>query len=99
MNSFEDIEFVNVDLREANLQGTILNKCKMKQVNLSGADLSGATLSSVTFEDVDLRGANLVRMKCDNSTLQQIASAISRREINLEGATMSDDLLAKLGGK
>ena len=71
----------------------------MKHVNLSGADLSGATLNSVTIEDVDLQGANLVRMKCDNTTLQQIASAISRGKINLEGATMSDDLLVKLGVK
>jgi uncharacterized protein YjbI with pentapeptide repeats len=69
----------------------------MKHVNLSGADLSGATLNSVTIEDVDLHGANLARIKYDNTTLQQITSAISRGEINLEGATMSDDLLAKLG--
>ena len=99
MVSFEEIDFANVDLSGANLQGIILDECKMKHVNLSGADLSGATLNSVTIEDVDLHGANLVRMKYDNTTLQQIASAISRGEINLEGATMSDDLLTKLGLK
>jgi len=57
---------------------------------VTGADLSGAELNSVMMTGVDMLGTKLLGIKCDKITLQGLSQA------KLDGAIMSDDLLASL---
>lgn len=92
------IDFEDVNFRGANLSGADARNAILEDSDLSGANLSGADLRSVFIEGGDLRGANLTGVKYDDFVLQQITGAVSRGQLNLDRATISDDMKAKLEG-
>lgn len=92
--------WIDIDLREANLQNTNLSGMELKRVDFSGAQLSGANLkranlrhsnfTSAHLDDADLTGADL---RNANLTLAELKGAeLSRADLSaadLNGADLS----------
>lgn len=107
--NFRRGRLAGIDLRERNLERTILNESDLHRADLRRADLRGAALrgarlreailAGARLHDADLRGANL--RKADLRGLDLTGTALTGARLHgarLEGATLAlPDLLALIG--
>jgi hypothetical protein len=82
--------FIEVDLRNANLYKANLCRAYFIGANLEGVNLSEANLSQANFVEANLTGANLSKV---NLTLGSLAGA-NLEGANLEGANLTGVNLA-----
>jgi hypothetical protein len=75
---------VNLDLREANLQGAYFFVANLQEANLQGANLQGANLQGANLGGANLQGANLGGADLSQAALQDA----NLYKANLQGANL-----------
>jgi uncharacterized protein YjbI with pentapeptide repeats len=93
--NFKGIDLKGVDLRYANLSGTILSNTNLSGADLSGANLSNTNLSGTILSNTNLSGADLSGVNLSNTNLSgTILSNTNLSGADLSGANLSNTNLS-----
>jgi len=84
------LNFIDEDLRRAQLQNAKLNGRDLSGADLSGADLTGADLSGAKLNEATMKGANLTGADLTGAVLTNVNLSVAKlTEANLSGANLS----------
>jgi len=71
-SSFQEVDFSNAKLTQANLRGAALSKCNFEQADISGSDFSECDLKESNFYHANGKGTQFVKANLANARMVAI---------------------------